>query len=346
MGEPKTGRTLQEAITNLPPHRPALIEELLYEKTVTMLAAEPGAGKSTVITQLILALSGADSVFSRFRIPAHKNSYYLQLEGGEEESFRRIGLMSRNLHHNFDCICWDSPTLFDALDASIANETIQRLQRWDRPIDLLVMDPIYMAVAGDLVKADVSNGLIRFIEKVRRTFNCSVILIHHTHRARYASNGSKINEEDPYYGSQWLKAYVDVGYCLRSLPDGTGVEIDSKKSRAGEVVKKLTLLYDPETFTCNVADPRPILAVEDILLDHLTKMSERNEVTDFRKAMQDTQLSPASMRRAQKALTDRGLLVISNGHGNSSRTWTLVRQGTSAAPGVQPPDNTQQSEQT
>ena len=325
MNDGLTGEALKHAIENRPAEREALIEELLYTRTATMISADPGAGKSTVVTQLILQLTSGQPVFGYFNVPRPRNVYYLQLEGSRDESFERIGFMSGAIDVDYERLFWDTPTLLNCMDNVSVIETIQRINAWERLPDVIVIDPIYMAVSGDLKSGEVSSALVHFSERLKRTFGCSVILVHHTHRAKYSNEGARISEEDPYYGSQWLKAHIDVGYHLRITGEGhSGVELVAKKSRGGEVQKHIVLSYDPGTYTVRVDRERPSDA-EVAVIEALERGGRVGQELDFFMLMSEAQLTQASLRRVQKRLTDQGRVEIVR-HGQGRRaTWRLVQ---------------------
>lgn len=327
---PLTGEAFRHAVNNRPPAREALIDDLMYTRTATMIAADPAAGKSTIATQLVLQLSSAEPVFGFFNVPQPRNVYYLQLEGSFDETLERIGYMQDAVNIDYDRLCWDTPTVLNCMDPMSVLETVQRIGSWDRVPDVVVVDPIYMAVAGDLKGGDVSSALVQFSERLKRTFGCSVILIHHTHRERYGSDGNRINENDPYYGSQWLKAHIDVGYHLKALEGHTGVELVCKKSRGGEVQKHIVLNYDPATFTVRTNTERSSLSATDLVLNHLRRCSRLGQQTDFYATLTETRLSQASLRRIQQQLTQDGILRVVAGEGRR-RVWQLTEAVPQAA---------------
>lgn len=323
MYEPLSGDALREAVRNRPPARQALAEDLFYERTATMISADPGAGKSTVITQAVLQLTSGQPVFGYFHVPRPRSVYYLQLEGDPDETLERIACMENTVTVDYNRLRWDCPTILNCMDNTSILETVQRINAWERVPDLIVVDPIYMAVAGDLKEGAVSSALVHFSERLKRTFHCAVVLIHHTHRERYSSgDGSRIQENDPYYGSQWLKAHIDVGYHLRALDGHAGVELVCKKSRGGEVQKHITLEYDPATFTVRTNVASSSLSGEDRVLNHLRRCARLNQTADFYSTLAETQLSQASLRRIQSKLESEGTLQVIIGEGRR-RVWRL-----------------------
>ena len=323
MFEPLSGEALRHAVHNRPPARIALTEELLYERTATMIAADPGAGKSTVITQIMLQLTAAQPVFGFFYTPQPRNVYYLQLEGDPDETLERIDFMGRTLTIDYERFRLDCPIFLDCLDELSILETIQRINTWDKVPDVIVIDPIYMAVSGDLKDGQVSSALVHFSERLKRTFRCAVVLVHHTHRERYGNSGERISENDPYYGSQWLKAHIDVGYHLRALDGHTGVELICKKSRGGEVQKHISLAYDPATFTVRTDVEQSSMSGEARVIHHLRRCAGQNIQTDFYATLAETHLSQASLRRIQRRLEDNGTIQVVAGEGRR-RLWRLM----------------------
>lgn len=324
---PLTGEALREAVRNRPPTATPIAEDFLYERRVMMISADPGVGKSTVIGQAALALTKPENKLFRYlEVPRPRNVYYMQLEGSMDETLERIGYMAHEISVDYDRLYWDPVPVLNCCDAQSVNETLQRMQVWDRRPDVVIIDPIYMAVTGDLKKGEISTALVRFSERLKRTFGCAVILVHHTHRTQYTKEGRRVKESDPYYGSQWLKAHVDVSYHLSS-PDGTEngakVELTCKKMRGGDVKRHIVLTYDHETFTNYIDLDRANFSGEELLLNHLEACRRENRDTNFQEALNATQVSPSQLRRIQRELKDRGILRVLSLNGRS-KVWRLA----------------------
>lgn len=301
MNQPLTGPALRSAINHIPTSPTPIIEEFLYEQKTVLVSADTGVGKSTLIGQMAVALSSGTRLFSYLRIPRPRNVAYLQLEGSLDESLERMSFMEGELPINCDNLLWDVPML-DCRDSVSVHRTLDRLRGWNRQIDVIILDPIYMAVGEeDLAKNVIAGYLVRFIDSLRRVFNCSVVLVHHTKKAQYASNtGKKIDEQDPFYGSGRIKWYVDAAYCVSQIEGG--VVLSCKKSRAGNVFSELKLVFDPESFTNYVEGSRVETAPKELIERFLSQCLAQGKTTDFGEVQRETRLSVSTVRRVQRML--------------------------------------------
>lgn len=293
----RTGAALRSDIDNLFLISTPIIEEFFYEQTVLMLAAEPGAGKSVIATQLALSASSGVPFLGHLTMPKPRRVYYLQLEGAYAEFIERIRMMEGVIPLNTDNLCWDPCEGLNVMRPDHIQSVISRITAWGAP-DIIIIDPIYMAVVGGLSKDEPASAFVRFSNLLKQTFHCAIILVHHTHRPRHANDGKLIDEDDPFYGSQWLKAHVDVSYLLRRT-DKTGqhVALENKKSRGTNVKKRLELEFDPTTFTCHIKTDN-LDALERVL--HIIRdFKKQGKDTTFYEVLEVSHLSVAHLRRLQ-----------------------------------------------
>src|SRR3990167_1938779 len=205
----RSGDALQADLDTLQVAHHPLVEGLLYQGHTTFIAGEPGGGKSIVATQLALSLSSGSAAFGTLAVAAPRRVYYLQLEGSYPDTIDRIRRMLTKVPVTPANLAWDFRTGLDLLDPNQASQLLTDITSWAVP-DLLVIDPLYQAVFGELSAELPTKALLRFLDRARMMFpSCAILLIHHTRKTSYGSDGKKIQEADPFYGSQWLKAYVD-----------------------------------------------------------------------------------------------------------------------------------------
>lgn len=242
------GEILKTKVTETRPERTALIEGLLYEKSVIMIASDPGVGKSVLIANVMANLSMGLAVFGSLFCPKERICYYIPFERGEEEIFERLKSIQTSTP-----ICWDNiyvnPSFIgmNVINTEHADQIIKQIEDDCKP-DLIILDPIYASVAGGLSTDDKASQFCRFSARLQEKFKCSIWLNHHTVKDTYSSfNGEKIGKSDPFYGSQWLKAHVTASYHMSSRDDG--VILEKKKDSLGNLLDKITLGFNPEDYT-------------------------------------------------------------------------------------------------
>lgn len=304
------GEKFREAIQSAHIVRPALIEEFLLEGKVMMISGEPGTGKSIVATQIAMSATTGKDLFGLLTIPAPLDVCYLQLEGSDTESFERVGRMEQAIPLDTDKLLWCYEIGLDLMSRTHADKLLEVIKEQMQP-KLFILDPLYQAVSGELSKELPCKAIVRFVDRFKATFpGCGVILIHHTGKPTYNQKGEPIEKEDPSYGSQWLKAAVDVSYLLKAMGGKyrDQVMLVNKKSRGGDVVKELILHYDPETDTVTTDVPLDERSGEERVVLYLRTLKKSNKTTNFFEVMEHCKLSTRHVRNIQKRLLARGLL--------------------------------------
>lgn len=246
-----TGAALDTALEVTAEIRPALIEGLVYERTVLLVSADGGAGKSTLVANVIAQASLGLPVFQTLHVPRPLLCYYIPFERGSEEIRERLKHMRQAIPFNTSNIrIFDNddflPNLYEKADQDFLLGSIAQ-DCPDRPPDIVFYDPIYQAVAGGLCNEDRVSIFIRFNVRLMKQFGCATWLNHHTGKQSYASDGTKIEKDDPYYGSSFLRNHCTGSYYVKVTDNGT-VWME-KKDNLKALLKKLVLTYEDETYT-------------------------------------------------------------------------------------------------
>jgi RecA-family ATPase len=246
-----TGKELVAKINEVKHDRVALIEGFLYEKSVLMVAADPGAGKSVLIANVISSLSTGLFAFGNLYVPKPCKCYYIPFERSADEIMERFKHMQTTTMINYDNIFVnDSFIGMNVIDIHDAHKIIETIKEDCPDPDLIILDPIYAAVAGGLSTDDKASMFCRFSARLQHEFNCSIWMNHHTVKDTYSSfSGEKIGKSDPFYGSQWLKAHCTASYHMKADDSGNGVVLEIKKDSIGSLIERLSLGYNDEDYT-------------------------------------------------------------------------------------------------
>lgn len=247
-----TGDALKSKIFEVRKEREALIEGLLYENSVTMIASEPGAGKSVLIANVMARLSVGLPVFNNLHCPKPRVCYYIPFERGAEEIMERLKHLQTYTAMNYDNMYINEkfiglnviqPDHADTIIKTIFHDTI------NNPPDLIIIDPIYAAVSGGLSTDEKASQFCRFSARLQSIFHCSIWLNHHTVKETYSSfDGQKIGKDDPFYGSQWLKAHCTASYHMKRKKEG-GITLTQKKDSYGNLIEEIDLGYNEDDYS-------------------------------------------------------------------------------------------------
>ena len=323
----KTGQSLSEALntvdlTNEYAHR--IADDLLYEHTITMISAEPGCGKSVIALQIAASLaftSQESRIFGQFFVGEPQLVYYLQLEGSLRETLRRLKVMGQTLPFDPDLIALDCSSNYNVLRDQSADLLLHRIQQINP--DVLIIDPLYLLVAGGLSRDEPASAVARFLLRLLNELHCAILVLHHTTKATYAQDGRRMEKDDEFYGSQWIKAHVDTSFQLMPVnKERTEVKLICKKDRYGRVPKEILLAYNPETFCCLVpqSDGKPNTFEQKLL----AFFSQRQGEAFTTNQLQDVLGCSMAMMKKLRAEPSFDQVVTFEG-GNGKRTIWKVK---------------------
>lgn len=181
--------------TTLPPPVPWVCDGLVARGALTLLAGEPGRGKSWLALGLAMGVSEGSIVAG---IPCHQGStLYIDAENGASELHRRVhqlGLKRGVAFYESEGFDLDS---IDELDAYFVKH---------QPT-LIVLDGLRSLWSGDENDSGaVTHMLMRLRERLRR-FDVGCLLIHH------------LNKTGGYRGSGALAAEPEVVVQMSSVVD-------------------------------------------------------------------------------------------------------------------------------
>lgn len=242
---PKTGKDIIEALSKPPEPKVPVIDELLYRKKVSLITAGPGLGKSTLASQLIFESTIPRPIFGAFDVPKPCKTYYIAFETDWDEFIYSMHKCKGSIPFDPYSIFFDEELLgLDVTQPITLNDTVLNRIKNYKP-DIIILDPLYVAAAGDLADGAVASKAMKWLLYVAVKCNSSVLVLHHTHRDRYSQSGKKIEEDDDSYGSRWIQANVVIHYGVKPTIDGTKWKLN--KDRYKQSRKEMTLTYDPES---------------------------------------------------------------------------------------------------
>lgn len=241
-----TGDDLERALSTKIIHEP-LVEGLLYKDSSLLISSEPGVGKSLLSIQAMMQMSCGSPVFGFLAVPRPIKCWYIQMERSIEEPLERIQELSTYIPFDKNNIIID--TSFQSMNFLNPAHLAKVIERGlTLKADLMKIDPLY-GIATGLSKDEVGSSVAKILTTIKKSLAISLWINHHTVKDQF-QDGKKVERNDPFYGAQWLKAHMTGSYLLRSTADG--VEFINKKDSHGNLLKKLSLIYDPMTYVSTV----------------------------------------------------------------------------------------------
>jgi RecA-family ATPase len=310
------GEKLREAIDKALDERTPLIEGFLYEHGVTMVYADDGLGKSTVILNLIVEASAGLPAFKGLPCPKPLNTIWICAERPLDEPFERIKLMEQSVRPNLDNLVFDKEVQgMDLMSKEGVSKFMLRLTELESVfgsghVDIVVIDPIY-ALGGDLSNAKDIHNINNILRTIQKRFDCAIIYTHHTNRGSRGDNGQRVDGD--MYGSRFLSANVTGAFHLKETEDG--VDLNCKKNTYGNLLKHIPLIYDEVTQTLTIsADTEDFNKRDKILLFLRKKHAEKKEFA-LRSIANELKVSDAYIRKTISPFIKTGHIINKNQKG-------------------------------
>lgn len=246
-----TGNALIEAMSATKNKRKAIAEGFLYEQTILMIAADPGTGKSTVATQVAVELSAGLPVFGIYKVPKPVKVLYVQTERSLIELIERLEVIHKVMPIVKENLYITSEyQMFNLLNFEHVKVLIECILRDCPEVEVIFIDPIYPMVSGGLSKDEPASAFTKGMNLVQKATGAILWYNHHTVKPSYSPDGAKMEKQDPFYGSQWLKAHVTGSYHMKE--HGEGVSLIKKKDNYNLLPHQIDLEYNPETELCSI----------------------------------------------------------------------------------------------
>ena len=209
----------------------AIIEDFLYEQDFLCIVGEPKVGKSIIAQQLAMCIAGGQSFLGEHEVKTQGDIVYFQAEGSLSEMRQRFVDMEKALptershiaHFYKPGVMLNTPEGYAEFVTTIDQNHID-------PVAIII-DPLYMAFKGDLCSQTTLSEICTVIAKLKASYNCAIILTHHSSKQTYSIKGDKINKGDnAAFGSAFLKANVDSMLMFRLEMEKRVLTCDTQRS--------------------------------------------------------------------------------------------------------------------
>ena len=302
-----TGNILIEQISKAKDQRKALVDGLIYEQTIVMVSAPPGLGKSTLATQIAIECAAGLPVFGVLPILKPLKVLYCQTERPMLEFLERAEIISKTypiVKENLTVT--DAYKIFNVIKEDHMVGLIQCVNRDCPGVDIIFLDPIYPLVAGGLSKDEPASAFCKAISLLQKYTKASIFLTHHTVKPSSDRDGNTVIRDDPFYGSQWLKALVTGSYSLYS--NENGVTLLRKKDNYRCLRSEIVLEYDPSTELSHI--PLDEMPIVDKVRLYLQVKARDKKVFSFNEMVASLECSNRALRRVLAQDDIKDLLKI------------------------------------
>jgi RecA-family ATPase len=298
-----TGDLLIEEMHKAKDQRKALVEGLIYEQSILMVSAPPGLGKSTISSQIAIECAAGIPVFGALQCSRPLKVLYCQTERSRLEFLERAEIISKTYPiAKENLVITDAYKVLNLLKEDHVLAFIQCVERDCPNADIIFIDPIYPMVSGGLSKDEPASAFCKAISLLQKFTNAAIYLNHHTVKPTHNQEGQIVVKDDPFYGSQWLKALVTGSFLLKEKENGTS--LIRKKDNYKCLRESIHLEYDGDTELSNI--PIDEIPVQDRVMNFIKLKEREGKEFDFNEILKHIECSTRTLRRvmAQKDVMD------------------------------------------
>lgn len=196
-----------------------LIQNMLPAESLIMVHGQSGGGKTFCVLDMCCTLASNKPDWFGFLAQERKTVLYLAGEGHAGLAGRLKAWMIYNQTEDLDLYISKSGTDLNTPEGLFkVHESLGDIKP-----ELIVVDTLHRFLLGDENSAQDAKTMLDACEELRKTYNCSVLLVHHTgvsdesqHRAR---------------GSSAWKGALDSEISVMPGRDGAPIEIIPRKAK-------------------------------------------------------------------------------------------------------------------
>lgn len=166
------------AEADAPPLPPPVIAGVLRKGQTMMLSGPSKAGKSFALLELAMSIA-CGGVWMGLRCTRGK-VLYVNMELARESCLNRLHAMQEHIGLNAEdagnILIWN----LRGTQTTMTNLTPKLLWRLrKRPVDVVILDPIYKLMTGNENDMDTANKFLGHIDRICKELGCAVIYCHH-----------------------------------------------------------------------------------------------------------------------------------------------------------------------
>lgn len=280
-----SGFDIVEYVTNLNDEVEWMCSGFITDPSITMIYATDGIGKSLIGIQTALELASGFPVFKTLHSERAFKIIYVMAERSIKEPMKRIKNMLGDPDYNgkINFLNLAVTTEFQGKDLSNPKNSealLGVLKRHAKDIggcDILIFDPLYALVKGDLKEDQPINAVFNFFRMASSELGANIMFFHHENRGQ-KEPGAKERTGQDYYGNKFISGLcTSVYHMIKEKGDNSKTVLINEKDTESCLIPRITLSYNPEFNTvCGDINSSP-KAKKIIIESFLKKCSEENK---------------------------------------------------------------------
>lgn len=278
-----------------------LIDHVLPEGGLAVLYGPPGLGKTFVALDLVLRVATGRDWFGHATVQGYP--LYVSAEGGAGIG-KRVGawLDYHEVAPSAADVMWllDAVPMYDG--SSEVDRLLERIEEVDEVPSLIVIDTLARCFDGDENLQVDMNRFVGGVDKLRRKYKGTVLVVHHTRL-----------DGDRERGNTALRGAADTMISLEGNPHEPQFTVKCAKQKDGADFESLDLqrVVVPERDSC-------VITTETGEVQSLIKNTLKNAKTpmnprDLLKSLSQSHISRATLFRHLRETVENGEIIRENG---------------------------------
>lgn len=293
MSEFLTGIDLHQFLENPILGQEALVEGFIFKDTVNIFYSEPACGKSVIAVNMLASMSAGKNVFGHLPMKRPLRCSYLQLEGSRDEQLGRLKEMLTEIPANLENICWHTSPVF--VESQPSQRQMLAELEFFKP-EVIFIDSFYCLTSKGLSTEEGFLPVRQLIRMIRDKTGATIIILHHSAKAQYEA-GLKVEKEDPFLGSQYLKAFADFMLYMKRTGENKVIMKTTKAQRNNEGVKQITLQFNKVNWIVKALPEETCKSAVGEVCDYLHKTFKKEAEITYDMIVKETGLTKRHVRR-------------------------------------------------
>ena len=232
-----------------------MADGFIADPSITMLYATDGIGKSLIGVQMAMELASGLPVFKTLHIESPQKVIYVVAERSIKEPVKRIKRMFNDPDYagRIKLENLSITTEFQGRDISNASnfeDLLSVLRRHAENMhgcDMVVFDPLYALVKGDLKEDKAINAVFSFFRAASALLNANIFFFHHENRGQRLEGAEERTGQD-FYGNKFISGLCTAVWHMKreDKRDQFKTALLNEKDTEGALIPKITLIYDPD----------------------------------------------------------------------------------------------------
>lgn len=252
------------------PRKPWLVQGIIREGTLVFLSAKEGTGKSFIALELASCIAEGREFFGN--AVSHVEAVYVAAERGDSQR-ERIEALRDGKGVNPDCINFIDDQ-FNLAERADTDALIRSLAGMETAPKLLVLDTLRASFMGDENSSAVAQAVMNNINRIRKQFDCTVLVLHHVN-AFGKSRGSSA-----FIGAADTELYM---YASTARNAGGRVYLTVRKQNNGRKYTRYNLV--PQEFDYGDGYSSIVFNLHSVEGIDLSPAEEEEEATTLRTAI-------------------------------------------------------------